>query len=55
MTSPTTTPKTKNVAKGNLTPQRQTRGGSKVGISKTRSESSEDKLKSPSKKQGSTN
>ena len=54
MTSPTTTPKTKNVAKGNLTPQRQTRGGSKVGISKTRSETSEDKLKSPSKKQGST-
>ena len=54
MTSPTTTPKTKNVAKGNLTPQRQTRGGNKVGISKTRSETSEDKLKSPSKKQGST-
>ena len=54
MTSPTTTPKTKNNAKGNLTPQRQTRGGNKVGISKTRSETSENKLKSPSKKQAST-
>ena len=47
--SPTTTSRAKNNTKGNLTPPRQTRGGSKVGTLKPSQDKSPSKKQSPTK------
>lgn len=49
MASPTTTSRAKNNTKGNLTPPRQTRGGSKVGTLKPSQDKSPSKKQSPTK------